>query len=142
MKLQKLLFYTYGWWLAFKDSPFMREKPEVWRYGPVFSSVYWAFNHYGSRAIVAPQSDNPFVPTPPQMNPGDTNSLSFVDWIIKRYGSFDSLQLSNMTHDPGTPWQIIAAKYNYSVPKHLEMDDEIIRTYFTALGRKEGVLPS
>jgi uncharacterized phage-associated protein len=139
MKLQKLLFYTYGWWLAFRDKPFMSEKPEVWRYGPVFSSVYWTFNHYGSRPIDATESDNPFSKNSPSIPTSDVDSMSFLDWIRKRYGGFSSLQLSDMTHQPGTPWQIVAAKHGYSVPKHLEIDDEITRSYFTTLAKREGV---
>ena len=40
MKLQKLAFYTYGWWLAYNPNPILTEAPQVWKYGPVFGSLY------------------------------------------------------------------------------------------------------
>jgi uncharacterized phage-associated protein len=47
MKLQKLVYYAYGWWLLYHSEPIMTEPPEVWRHGPVFSSMYHALKHHG-----------------------------------------------------------------------------------------------
>lgn len=40
MKLQKLVYYSYGWWIAYHEEPILTEPPQVWRYGPVFVSLY------------------------------------------------------------------------------------------------------
>ena len=40
MKLQKLVYLCYGWWLVEHDDSIMSDAPEVWRHGPVFSSLY------------------------------------------------------------------------------------------------------
>ena len=139
MKLQKILFYAYGWWLAYKGTPNMKNKPEVWKYGPVFSGVYYALNRYEDQPITTPEPLSAFDTTAPQVPANDTQTLQLIDWVWKRYGHFDSFTLSEMTHKPGTPWQIMAEKYNYRVPRYLEIDDEVTRTYFTALAQKEGV---
>ncbi len=36
MKLQKLTYISYGWWLVYHEQPIMTEGPQVWKYGPVF----------------------------------------------------------------------------------------------------------
>jgi uncharacterized phage-associated protein len=137
MKLQKLLFYAYGWWLAFRPEPLLREKPEVWRYGPVFSSVYWTFNHVGSAPILEPAKDLPFERRVPAVPSEDSDVSNFIAWVAQKYGRFDSLQLSDMTHEPGTPWHEMAEKYDFKVPKHLQIDDKIVRSYFKHLAAVE-----
>lgn len=137
MKLQKLLFYTYGWWLAFRPEPLLKEKPEVWRYGPVFSSIYWTFNSFGSDPILQPKSDIPFQQVPPAVPLEDKNTTEFIDWIARKYGRFDSLQLSDMTHEPGTPWYQMAERHGFKVPRYLKIDDEITRDFFKHLASIE-----
>lgn len=43
LKLQKLLYYLQGHWLATFDGPLFGDKIEAWRYGPVVPSVYSHF---------------------------------------------------------------------------------------------------
>lgn len=57
MKLQKLTYVAYGWWLAYQDIPVLNEQPQVWKLGPVFNSMYFALNHFGSRLISTCQND-------------------------------------------------------------------------------------
>jgi uncharacterized phage-associated protein len=131
MKLQKLCFYAYGWWLAYNQEPILTEGPEVWQYGPVFSSLYNVLNTQRSAPIAAPVSPNPAA-QPPIIAQDDAVPLQWVDWIWQRYGRLPTMALSNMTHDPGTPWQIEAARHDYKVPRHHRIPDEVIRQYFVA----------
>jgi uncharacterized phage-associated protein len=135
MKLQKLLFYAYGWWLVNNDDPVLSSKPEVWRYGPVFSSVYWQFNKYKSNPIRATETETPFEASPPEILRSDDATMRFIEWIWGKYGGFSGLELSDMTHRPGTPWHTVATRYNYKVPNNLEIDDEITKSYFCGLAR-------
>src|SRR5271170_5786610 len=36
MKLQKLDYFVHGWWLAYHQERLLTERPQVWKYGPVF----------------------------------------------------------------------------------------------------------
>ncbi len=139
MKLQKILFYTYGWWLAFKGNPVMKNKPEVWKYGPVFSGVFSTFSKYKDMPITGPERLSPFDKEPKVIPDSNAETLQFIDWVWDRYGHLDSFTLSKMTHEPGTPWQIMASKYNYRVPRYLEIDDEVTLAYFKELAKKEGI---
>ncbi|SUS04740.1 conserved hypothetical protein [Candidatus Defluviicoccus seviourii] len=131
MKLQKLTYYAYGWSLAFRNKPLLKEGPEVWQYGPVFDSLYRSMASHGSKPIAEPIKANPFQPAPivPETD-GDTRNL--IRWVWDRYGGMSGLRLSDETHKAGTPWQIEAAKHGYRVPSHHRIPDEQIQSFFKA----------
>ena len=132
MKLQKLVFYAYGWWLASHDQPLVAEGPQVWRYGPVFKSLYAALASYGMRGIDTPQRAVP-IGQPPIIPDDQQEVQDLLEWVWQRYGGSSAGRLSDMTHAPGTPWQEEAAAFNYRVPKGHPIPDARIRTYFQAL---------
>lgn len=138
MKLQKLVFYTYGWWLAYHQEPVATEGPEVWQYGPVFSSMYNALAPFGNRAISRPQRSVP-IGHPPLLPEEATAERDLMEWVWSRYGSRSAGTLSDMTHAKGTPWQIEAAAHNYKVPRGHRIPDETIRAYFRGLAEKLNV---
>jgi uncharacterized phage-associated protein len=129
MKLQKLVYYAYGWWLAYEDEPLLVEGPELWKHGPVFASLYSVLSPSRSVRIMEPQKAAPFSP-PPCVPAEDAKTLGFVDWIWSRYGQFGAFRLSDMTHAPGTPWQIEAERHDYRVPLHHKIPDELIAKCF------------
>jgi uncharacterized phage-associated protein len=131
MKLQKLVYYTYGWWLAYNDQPLINEKPEVWRYGPVFESLYRTFRTFGSSRIKEPVS-TPFN-NPARIPDDDEVPIKWVDWIWQKYGNLSAVRLSEMTHEVGSPWQIEAAAQGYRVGFSHEIPDEITKQYFRRL---------
>lgn len=51
LKLQKMLYYMQGFWLAVFDRPLFDEDIEAWMYGPVVPSVYEEYKSYEKRAI-------------------------------------------------------------------------------------------
>ncbi len=131
MKLQKLAFYAYGWWLAYNSEPLLTEAPEVWKFGPVFDSLYGALRPFGSAPIAKPVAP-PFGDAT-QIPPSDTLALQWVDWVWNRYGHLSALQLSDMTHEVGTPWQVEAAAKEYRVPRHHTIPDATTKRYFQGL---------
>ncbi|MEZ5823960.1 MAG: DUF4065 domain-containing protein [Geminicoccaceae bacterium] len=141
LKLQKLCYYAYGWWLALsgEDAPLTRDKPQVWKLGPVFRPIYGAFASYRGGLIDKKQKVGPFsgedsIPV------SERNESQFVEWIWGRYGHFDGLKLSKMTHEPGTPWYKIAKEHDFVVPKFLEMNDDENRSYFYNMASEEGLI--
>ena len=55
LKLQKLLYYAQGHWLANHDEPLFADPIQAWAHGPVVPAVYHEFKHFGSGAIDAEQ---------------------------------------------------------------------------------------
>lgn len=141
MKLQKLVFYAYGWWLASHEQPLTNEGPQVWQYGPVFPSLYAALASFGMGGIAAPQRAVPIGRAP--IIPDDEQEvLDLLEWVWGRYGGHSAGKLSDMTHADGTPWQEEAAAFNYRVPRNHPISDERIRTYFRALAERMNAVPA
>lgn len=141
MKVQKLVFYTYGWWLALMNGapPVATSKPQVWKLGPVFQPIYGEFSKFKNGAITGMQPLGPFS-GPASIAREKTPGSQMVDWIWNRYGHFSAFELSDMTHQAGTPWYNVALKHKFEVPRFTEMEDDEIRPYFTNLAQKEGII--
>lgn len=135
MKLQKLVYYAYGWWLAFEAEPLLTEGPELWKHGPVFSSLYFTLSPKRSVRISEPQKATPFS-EPPMVNADDQQTLELVDWVWGQYGQFGAFALSDKTHAKGTPWQIEAERHQYRVPSHHKIPDKLIAECFKEEARK------
>jgi len=135
MKLQKLTYYAYGWWLALKDDPVLTEGPEVWAHGPVFWTMYHALKGFGGTGIKHPQKDHPFQ-DPPRIDDGDTEVKALLDWTWEKYGLFSPFYLSDQTHKTGSPWQQVAQSHDYRIPQHTTIPDEIIKSYFKGMAER------
>lgn len=136
MKIQKLTYYSYGWWLTQdvrdgkKVTPLTKDKPEVWRFGPVFAKLYEVFKYYGRDPLVDMVSDSPFKK--PEHVTRDRKVIRLIDWVWERYGGLASLKLSEMTHDHGTAWRRMAEEHDYSIAANTPIPDDYIRAEFTA----------
>lgn len=109
LKLQKLMYYTYGYYLAATDLPLIDTPIEAWEYGPVIASVYHEFKSFGSKEITRPAMDLDFasgslVPCP--IPTGDSKLNKVADFVVKTYGNYSGLTLSELTHADGSPWHI------------------------------------
>ena len=50
--------------------------------------------------------------------------------IWRVYGKFSATQLSNMTHDEGTPWKDIFDKYQGRIPRNTDITRDAMRDWF------------
>lgn len=117
LKLQKLVYCAYGWWLVTRNGQRLTtEGPEIWRHGPVFGSMYKVFKIFGNRPIKDMQSANPDF-DPVTVNSQDQKTLHFLDWIWNRYGHLSALSLSALTHQEGSPWHKTAVDHDFTVKK-------------------------
>jgi uncharacterized phage-associated protein len=94
LKLQKLLYYVQGSYLALQNHQAFEDDILAWKNGPVVYSVWDMFKHYHAEPI--DESD------------GDTGVKGFDSEIIKeiyrKYRGFTAGQLVSKTHDE-TPWR-------------------------------------
>jgi len=141
MKLQKLVFFADGWKVGFNGESLVNERPQVWRYGPVFRSLYNALTGYGNTPIKSAVVVNPFTGNVPIINHNDQDDDSrLIDWIWDKYGRYSAMELSRDTHAMGTPWHTMAQRYNFNVPFNLEIPNEVIQPYFRGLAAAEGAI--
>jgi uncharacterized phage-associated protein len=135
MKIQKLVYLAHGWYLALTGKPLVTERIEAWLYGPVIRSLYSAFQDAGSGPIQAPAREAQFadgklafVVSPRIQDSASDETRQILDEVWRVYGGFTAVQLSNLTHQPGSPWEIT---WNSSKDKEgLVIDDKLIQQYF------------
>lgn len=122
MKAQKILFYTHGWHLAITGEPAIDQNFEVWAYGPVVRTIYQSLKKYGGNCIssyiqeydVSTGEEASFVVS------RDCHAFyQSLDIAWEKYIDIDAINLSAMTHEPGSPWA-----------RSLELGDAVISNRF------------
>ena len=133
MKMQKLVYLAHGWNLAINDGPLIDEHFEAWPYGPVEEDLYHIFKQFRNYPItkyatswVGNESKAFIVP------PANESFYQIFDRVVEKYGHFTALQLSALTHQPGTPWSITRER------RWPEIPNELIRDHFRELVGNSG----
>jgi uncharacterized phage-associated protein len=94
LKLQKLLYYAQGWFLALHKKALFDEDFEAWVHGPVLPSQYQRFKRFGWKPIMA-ALDKPKL----------ANAVvSHLDEILSVFGTEPAIALERMTHAE-KPWR-------------------------------------
>jgi len=96
LRLQKLLYYAQGWYLAAEDRPLFPEGIEAWASGPVVPDVYAEFQRFGTQGIPYPE----VVPAE-NLTPAEEQHLRDV-W--QSYREFSAVRLRELTH-ADAPWR-------------------------------------
>ena len=104
MKLVKLVYLAHGWNLGINGNEPLNEGIEAWKYGPVVPTIYHRFKSYGSHSINQADYDPETKSIPIVSSP---DLVPLLDKIWDVYGDMTGLQLSTLTHQPNTPWDII-----------------------------------
>jgi uncharacterized phage-associated protein len=129
MKVQKLVYYAHGWYLAMTDEPLIDEQVEAWRFGPVIPSLYRVLKHCGNQSI-----KRLIQPAHKELLAFDVQS--FLDRIWDLYSHLSGIQLSNLTHQHASPWSRIAKRFSYQIPPNHPLDNDLLRGYFVTLRQK------
>ncbi len=134
MKLQKLIYFAHGFYLAFYDVPLIDEVIEAWDYGPVIPSIYHEFKHFGANPIQRlAKAFNGEEFLSPLVDPNDDLANSFLQEVWRAYGEYSGIQLSNITHAVGTPWRNVRDKYDRNVLSAVIPNEEIKRYFKSQL---------
>ena len=138
MKIEKLVYLAHGWYLALTGKPLIVDKIEAWPYGPVIGSLRSAFRDAGSGTIQHYAFDVEIVNggptfTAPKLDGierwGNREVKNLLDEVWRVYGDLTGVQLSNFTHQPGSPW----AETWQPGADGLVISDEVIKDYFSRL---------
>lgn len=98
MKLQKLVYYSQAWSLAWDDVPLFNEEFEAWANGPVCRTLY---NHHKGRFVVEPGFFDNFASNEPLTS----IQQETLEAVIKFYGDREPHWLSELTHKE-LPWRM------------------------------------
>jgi uncharacterized phage-associated protein len=143
MKVQKLVYFAQGWCLAITGRSLIDEQVEAWSYGPVIPSLYHAFKRYGYGAITEPAEriwvdDDDWLnfhrTTPTLPDEESDPDVEFVKQLLKKvwdvYGKYSAIQLSNLTHEEGSPWYQLNREYDRQIPKGTDIPRKMMRDFF------------
>lgn len=110
LKLQKLLYFAQGKFLAQFGVPLFQEEIEAWDFGPVVKNVYHEFKHCGAFPITVFDTDVS-VDMPEK-------TKAFLDSIWSEYAKYSAGYLVQITHKENSPWQKFFSKGdNNIIPK-------------------------
>lgn len=118
IKLQKLVYYSYVWFLVRFGGKLFEEPIVAWKYGPVVVSLYKEYSEFGADIIKKAPS-------------GDSNNItveakSIIDDVFTIYGKLGGLELANLTHSE-RPWQ-----ETFEEGKEKQISDELIMEFYKA----------
>jgi uncharacterized phage-associated protein len=127
LSIQKLTYIAHGWNLAINGRPLVSEAPQAWDNGPVFRSIWDHIKEYGYRGdsctLVDPVSKSEIRA---ELAPAEK---AVIDHVWAKYGSRTSSELSDMTHQPNTPWH----KAYFGKNRNAPLDNEDIRRHYIEL---------
>jgi uncharacterized phage-associated protein len=101
MWLQKLVYIAHGWNLAINHEPLVDGRIEAWDGGPVIRRIWNHLRDFGRSRETGLLQQNEGEPFQARLTPSEQDVIRHV-W--KRYGSYSGRELSEMTHQEGTPW--------------------------------------
>ncbi|KTD17941.1 Panacea domain-containing protein [Legionella jordanis] len=119
LKLQKLLYYAQGWYLALYNKPLFDDKIEAWVHGPVIPAAYHSFKQYGYGLIDE-------KPSFPNLSP---KIRSHLDEVIDVYGSYSAFELEHLTHQT-TPWKKARGNLPIDEASSAEISQIDMKEYF------------
>ncbi|MBY6044148.1 Panacea domain-containing protein [Phaeobacter italicus] len=102
MKLQKLVYISNGWNLAINREPLVRDRFEAWDGGPVVRKLWNHIRDFGyetASGLLTKRGTS--TPVKAEL---EEHERAVIDHVWKRYCDYSGLELSEMTHEPGTPW--------------------------------------
>ena len=125
LKLMKLVYFSYAWYLYFTQKDLFDEEIQAWKHGPVIQSIFHEFKHFGLYGAIENQfatyidlqddknkSQTPFITNEElQKNEELQRSLAGV-WYL--YKDCSGKELEKITHEENTPW-----KDNYKEGKNI-----------------------
>ncbi len=123
LKLQKLVYYAQGYYLALHGRPLFEERIEAWEHGPVVPELYRAYREHGSAPIPPPSGGElPREAFSPVEEHDRTKAL--LDEVYDVFGQFSAWKLRDMTHEE-QPW-----KTAYREHANREISHGAMRAYY------------
>jgi uncharacterized phage-associated protein len=127
MQIIKLVYLAQGWSLALLDRPIVRQTVQAWQYGPVYPHIYKALSGCGSapvKGLIVDRSTGL-----PYIDEFSGEELQLIHDVVDGYGDMHAFQLSNLMHQPGTPWTEIFE----GVGPYSDIPNELIQRHFKTL---------
>lgn len=130
LKLQKLLYYTQAWHLAFEGKPLFDGKFEAWVHGPVNRTI---FNRFKDTKMLYSQIERQDVENQDALTK-DVISLeqqTHIESVLDEYAQFTGAQLEYMTHTED-PWLEARGSLNPAAACSKIISEKTMENYYKA----------
>jgi len=138
LRLIKLVYIAHGWCLGLTGKPLIGEEVQAWKYGPIVPSVYHDFRSWGQGSIGQQKAllngdGNYVIPTVK-----DAFAKQLLNKVWDEYRDFDGLQLSTLTHQEGTPWDVVNIRHRGELRNDgaAVISPELIARYYMELAEQ------
>lgn len=120
MKLQKLLYYSYAWYLVEKKNleVLFSEEIEAWQYGPVVPASYDTYSKYGADIIKSVEGDG-------DLDVVTVDTKKLIEEVFVAYADKTAIQLMHLTHIE-SPWLKTYDANNF----HKTISDDLIFQFY------------
>lgn len=129
-KIQKLLYISYGIYLAVKKSRLTDEHPQAWPYGPVFPTTRNKILKMHDGIYSIKMNDHEL-----EQIQNDNEMLSLMRIVFNSFGNWTAGQLTAWSHSEGSPWEMATCldgfKWGMAIP------DSYIYNYFRKLIKED-----
>jgi len=143
MQIQKLVYFAHGWNLVINGNRLLIDPIEAWTYGPVVRDLYDHTKFFGKSPIgrlITPGDSEParvfahFAEgkSPPYEASLTVRERQVIGHVWNRYGKLDAIRLSQLTHQPGTPWFDTFTKKG----RDAVITDDLIRPHYMQLAQR------
>lgn len=112
-KLQKLLYFTQGVYLAKYNKLAFEDNIIAWKYGPVIKDIYYKYSLYGAEPIIVVEEYDSKI---------SLMLINVIDIVLESFLDVNQTDLIEETIKPGSPWS-----YN-DIDDVISIDD--IKDYF------------
>jgi uncharacterized phage-associated protein len=132
MALLKIIYFAHGWHLAKFEGPLIRNAFEAWQEGPVVRVVYNCFRDAGTKSINSRATQfNPAVGRYETVSYtlGEEQAMLLRN-IFGAYGHLNAFKLSDLTHEPGSPWDLVWNAPPEKITLGMRITNEAIRRHF------------
>lgn len=138
LSLYKITYFAHGWYLVETGEPLIAQDFEAWRLGPVVKVLRDEFSKFHDNPItLRAQKLDIFTGirslVSPELNPSDAN---FVSDIFDAYHIHDAWKLSEMTHETGSPWDLLWNAKEPTGRLGLRMRNADIKVHFEKLPQR------
>lgn len=121
MQLQKLVFFSHGYNLAFLGTPLTSDVVKAWTFGPVYPILYECLREYGRNPVVNNISTYDEISE-------ECEEMKVIRSVWNAYKNYSAFELSSISHNSGSPWDKV-----WKTNKFGKIPNHIIKEYYKGL---------
>ena len=117
LKLQKLVYFAQGIYLAFTGNSLFSDKIMAWEHGPVVKKLYDEFKKYKRNDIDKKLSTQELQKISELEL--DDNISTVLNFVYQNFGVYTAWQLRELSHEKNGPWEVTVRQsgMNKEIPK-------------------------